>query len=443
MDRPNIVFIMADDLGYADLSCYGQLDFQTPHLDRLAAQGVRFTQGYANSPVCSATRTAVITGRYQYRLPIGLEEPLTRNSAKKLGLPADHPTLPSLLRDLGYATTLVGKWHLGYFPEFTPLNSGYNSFFGVTGGFADYFDHGPGSVASLLHDGKEIERPGYMTDVLGNEAVRQITEFATKRTSFSMSLHYTAPHWPWEGPDDEAVSRGFRSFADYFHYDGGTQKTYGRMVQRLDESVGKVLAALEHHGLANNTIVIFTSDNGGERFSKTWPFIGQKTELLEGGMRVPTLFRWPARVKPAISDQVVISMDWLPTVIAAAGGVPHRDYPADGDNLLPVLIDGKPSYPRKLFWRYKFAAQRAVRDAHWKYLRIAGNEFLFDIVADPRERANLRKRYPETFERLKSEYEAWNATMLPETETPVHHAPYGNVIADRYGVVGDMRGTDV
>jgi arylsulfatase A-like enzyme len=442
MDHPNIVFIMADDLGYADLSCYGQLDYRTPHLDRLAERGVRFTHGYANSPVCSATRTALITGRYQYRLPIGLEEPLSRNAVKKLGLPPEHPTLPSLLRDLGYATTLVGKWHLGYCEEFTPLKSGYDSFFGVTGGFADYFNHGPGSVASLLENGKEVERPGYMTDILGDEAVRQILEFATKQKRFFMSLHYTAPHWPWEAPEDEAVSRSLTSFSDYFHYDGGTQKTYGRMVQRLDESVGKVLAALEDQGLANNTIVVFTSDNGGERFSKTWPFIGQKTELLEGGMRVPTLFCWPSRVKSAVFDQVAISMDWLPTLIAAAGGVPHKDYPPDGDDLLPVLISGKPSYPRKLFWRYKFAAQRAVRDGQWKYLKIAGNEFLFNIVADPRERANLRKKQPEIFERLKTEFQSWNATMLPETETPVHHAPYADVVADRYGVVGDMRGTE-
>lgn len=322
MSQPNILFIMADDLGCADLSCYGQLDYQTPNLDRLAADGARLTQGYANSPVCSATRTALMTGRYQYRLTCGVEEPITRESPKDAGLPSSHPTLPSLLRELGYTTMLIGKWHLGNPPEFSPLKSGYDHFIGIHGGSSDYFNHGPGSMSPLVLNGTPISRPGYMTDILGEEAVRQIGDLAAKKKRFFMSLHYTAPHWPWEAPEDEAVSKQFKLFAQYFHHDGGTQKTYGRMVQRLDESIGNVLRALATHGLEHNTIVIFTSDNGGERFSKTWPFTGQKTELLEGGMRVPTLFRWPGQVKPHVCDQVTVSKDWLPTLLATAGG--HR-----------------------------------------------------------------------------------------------------------------------
>ena len=441
--KPNIIFIMADDLGWADISCNGQRDYATPNIDRLAAEGIRFTQGYANSPVCSATRTALMTGRYQYRLAVGLEEPLSRGSPKDAGMPPDHPTMPSLLRDQGYSTTLVGKWHLGNRPDFSPLKSGYDSFFGVWGGFADYFNHGPGSISPLVEGGNPISRPGYITDIIGSKAAEQIGDYGKKKTPFFMSLHFTAPHWPWEGPDDEEISRRLsqsKDYTDYFHYDGGSQKTYAKMVVRLDENIGRVLDAVKAGGLSENTIVVFTSDNGGERYAKTWPLTGMKTELLEGGLRVPTLVRWPARVAAGqVSDQVVVTMDWLPTLLSACGSAPDSSYTPDGDNLVPVMTGKMTPYSRKLFWRYKFAAQRAVRDGDWKYLRIAGNEFLFNIVADPRERANLKKKHSDVFERLKSDFEAWNAAMLPESKTPIDRYNSATELADHYGVSSDMR----
>jgi arylsulfatase A-like enzyme len=270
--KPNIVFIMADDLGYADVSCYGQRDYTTPNVDRLAIEGLRFTQGYANSAVCSATRTALATGRYQYRLPVGLEEPINASSPRNIGLPPSHPTLPSLLKKAGYSTALVGKWHLGFLPDFSPLKSGYDQFFGIFGGAADYFNHGAdalrtGAESSQLHEQEvPIERHGYMTNLLGDRAVQTVEGFAKSKEPFLLSLHFTAPHWPWEGPDDEAESKRIRNI---FHRDGGTQKTYAIMVQSLDVNIGRVLLALDASGLAGNTIVVFTSDNGGERFSKT------------------------------------------------------------------------------------------------------------------------------------------------------------------------------
>ena len=188
------------------------------------------------------------------------------------------------------------------------------------------------------------------------------------------------------------------------------------MVRALDGAVGQVLAALDAQGMADNTVVVFTSDNGGERFSKTWPFTGQKTELLEGGLRVPTLLRWPARLAPQVSDQVTITMDWLPTLLAAAGTQPDAAYPSDGDDILPVLLGTREPYPRTLYWRYKAQAQRAVRDGDWKYLKINDNEFLFNVVDDVRERANLRDCYPEIFQRLQQQWEAWNKQQLPITE---------------------------
>lgn len=429
--RPNIVFVLADDLGWADLSVYGQTEFETPHLDALAAEGVRFTQAYANSAVCSATRFALMTGRYQYRLRGGLEEPLVR-TAHVHGLPPEQPTLPSLLRDAGYDTALIGKWHLGNLPLFGPLKSGYQHFFGNYGGAIDYFTHKPGVGAAVPRDLFEgevpVERVGYYTQLLADETSRWLRERDTQRPFF-LSLHFTAPHWPWVGPEDEAISR---TLTDIFHYDGGNLATYAKMVRSLDAAVGQVLQTLANQGLRDNTIVVFSSDNGGERFAKTWPFTGQKTELLEGGIRVPTLLRWPARLKPQISEQVAITMDWLPTLLAAAGAHPDPAYMPDGDNILPVLTGEQPVYERTLYWRYKAQQQRAARNGRWKYLKINDNEFLFDVTTDTLERANLRQRHPETFERLRQAWLDWNAQFLPITDEITTHGLSPDIQADRY-----------
>jgi arylsulfatase A-like enzyme len=436
--RPNIVFILADDLGFADVSCYGQRDYTTPNVDRLALEGTRFTQAYANSSVCSATRTALITGRYQYRVPVGLEEPITASTPKNIGLPSSHPTLPSRLRMAGYGTTLIGKWHLGFLPDFSPLKSGYDHFYGIFGGAADYFNHGSdssrsGAEASQLYEEEvPVERHGYMTNLLGDRAVETIAAYATSREPFLLSLHFTAPHWPWEGPDDEAESQRIRNI---MHRDGGTQKAYGKMVQSLDANIGRVLQALDVHELSANTIVVFTSDNGGERFSKTWPFTGMKQELLEGGLRVPAIARWPGHIlEDRVSDQATITMDWMPTLLAFGGTQPDPAYPSDGENLALALTGAAP-HPRTFYWRYKAGSQRATRAADWKYLRIAGNEFLFDVVQDPRERANLKDRRKEVFDRLKGDWEAWNSTMLEERPRPAAYSQPGNLLADHYGVV--------
>ncbi|MCB5184640.1 sulfatase-like hydrolase/transferase [Methylobacillus gramineus] len=431
--KPNIIFIMADDLGYADLGVYGQTAFKTPNLDKVAYQGLRFTQGYANSAVCSATRFALITGRYQYRLRGGLEEPLA--GRENLGLPPEHPTLPSQLKKVGYNTALFGKWHLGSLPTFGPLKSGYDVFFGNYSGAVDYFTHKYGvgdEVPGGLYEGEvPVNEVGYYTDLIADHASQYIGK-QTEATPFFLSLHFTAPHWPWEAPGDEAVSREIKNL---FHLDGGSLATYGKMVEALDTAVGRVLATLEKQGLADNTIIVFTSDNGGERFSNTWPFSGQKTELLEGGIRVPTLVRWPARIKAGqVSDQVAISMDWLPTLLAAAGTTPDSQYAPDGENLLPILLGEAAIRPRQLFWRYKGHEQAATRSADWKYLKINGNEYLFNLAKDPRERANLAAKHPQELAQLKAQWQIWNSKMLPITADVRSHSVNGDMQADRYGV---------
>ena len=433
---PNIVYIMADDLGYADLSCYGRPDFTTPNIDRLAAGGMRFLQAYANSSVCSATRTALITGRYQYRLPVGLEEPISQAGGRNVGLPPEHPTLPSLLKKAGYGTTLIGKWHLGRLPDYGPLKSGYDHFWGFRGGGVDYFTHKSG-IASTdtddLWDGDaKIHQAGYLTDLLGDRAVAAINDYAKAKRPFFLSLHFNAPHWPWEGPGDEAESQRIKSLWDF---DGGSQKTFAGMVRQMDLQVGRLQKALETGGIANNTIVIFTSDNGGERFADTWPFTGKKHELLEGGLRIPAIVRWPGHVSArSTTEQVAISMDWLPTLLAMAGVQPDPAYPPDGMTLVPVLTQNAAPVPRKLFWRYRFHAQRAMRDGDMKWLKIEDNTFLFNVVADPLERANLKDRQPAVHQKLTAEYDAWNATMLPEDPKANTGGFYADELADHFGV---------
>jgi arylsulfatase A-like enzyme len=439
---PNIVFIMADDLGYADVGCYGRPDLKTPNIDRIAAKGVRFLQGYANSAVCSATRTALITGRYQYRLRLGLEEPLGGNT---IGLPPDHPTLPSLLRRAGYGTTLVGKWHLGSLPNFGPLKSGYDHFYGFRGGALDYYTHTPGGPnEDLWDDDVRVHQMGYLTDLFGSRAVAAIDGYAKARQPFLLSLHFNAPHWPWEAPGDEAESERLRLLGrGITDFDGGTQKTYQRMIEAMDAQVGRVLGALDNHNLTRDTIIIFTSDNGGERFADTWPFTGRKQELLEGGIRIPSIVSWPARIPQGrTSDQVSITMDWLPTLLAAAGATPDPQLPADGINLLPILAGTAPVVRRTLFWRYKANAQRAVRDGDFKFLKILDNTFLFNVVEDPMERANLKERRKDIYDGLVAKWLEWNSTMLPEVDESATGNFTGAQLADHIGAQPTSRKAD-
>lgn len=432
--RPNILYIMADDLGYADLSCYGRRDFETPVLDKLAAQGLRFTNAYANSAVCTATRVGLITGRYQYRLPVGLEEPLANRPS--IGLPPTHPTLPSLLAKAGYRTSLIGKWHLGSLPDFDPLKSGYHKFWGIRSGGVDYYTHATSNGQLDLWDGPTpVKKAGYLTDLLADRAIAEIHEASAATSPWFMSLHFTAPHWPWEGPDDASESARIAALKDpkaLFHFDGGSATIYAAMVRRLDYQIGRVLEALKASGADQDTIVVFTSDNGGERFSDTWPFTGRKTELLEGGLRIPAIVRWPGVTRAgATSDAQIISMDWLPTFLAAAGTAPDQAFPSDGNDIASAIA-GRELPQRTLFWRYKKHNQRAARNGNLKYLKIGENEFLFDTQADPLERANLKNLRSSEFNELRAAWEAWNATMLPLDPQSYTHGFGADELADHF-----------
>lgn len=428
---PNFLFIMADDLGWADVGCYGRNDIATPNIDRLAREGMRFTDAYANSSVCSPTRVALLTGRYQYRFSIGSEEPLRLESDKRL--PEGAATMPGLLVAAGYQTSLVGKWHVGTVLDSGPLQHGYQSFWGVRAGGVDYFRHsfilGDTETPDLWDGDTPIDETGYLTDLIAARASAEIERMSASDAPFLMSLHFTSPHWPWETAEDVEAENIAR---ESFDYEGGSMAIYRGMVESLDAAIGDVLQALKKTGRADNTIVVFTSDNGGERFSKMWPFIGRKGELLEGGIRTPLIVRWPGRIRKASeSAQTAISMDWLPTMLDAA----HISYDAnafDGASLLPVLTGGE-SFERKLFWRHQAHEQQALREGPWKYLSIGGNEFLFNIDIDPMERANKKNIESERFTRMQAEWATWNETMLPYPEgNPSWSKKFGGHIADRY-----------
>jgi arylsulfatase A-like enzyme len=497
--RPNVLFILADDLGYGDLSCYGRPDYQTPNIDRLAAEGLRFRNAYSASPLCTPTRCAFMTGRYPARTRVGLEEPLNEkrglgDQALTLGLPPEHPTIASLLKQSGYETALIGKWHLGYLPNFGPIQSGFEEFFGIMSGAADFFTHKDMAGDPDLYEGKvPVERIGYTTDLLTQRAVEYITrrrvgtarpvrtgsgsdrvskettESARSTRPFYLSLHYTAPHWPWETASDAPPNPELRGPVAF--RGGGSLKTYASMMKSLDDGVGKVLKALRDSGHERDTLVIFTSDNGGERFSYNWPFVGGKNTLWEGGIRVPAIVRWPGAPKsyietpkssitPAgtqhpspstrlggrIIDQPAITMDWTATILAAAGASPDPNYPLDGRNLAPLIgppqsifastssVDGRPSSvsastspvagqpssvagspssiaPRTFFWRN--GNQDAAIQAQWKYLNDGTREYLFNLQIDQHEQANFRDQNPRIFEQLRTAFKNWEATVLP------------------------------
>ena len=419
MRRPNLIFIVADDLGYADLGCYGGRDADfgavSPRLDAMAAAGMRFTQGYANSPVCSPTRFALMTARYQYRLRGAAEEPINSKSrgSSTLGLPPEHPTLPSLLKDAGYRTALIGKWHLGFPPHFGPLRSGYEEFFGPMSGGVDYFSHADSSGNSDLWLGEQAHsEEGYLTDLISQRAVEWVQRVAASDAPFFLSLHYTAPHWPWETRDDRELST--RIEGSLFHLAGGNIHTYRRMIHHMDEGIGALLDALRDVGRLDDTLVVFTSDNGGERFSDNWPLVGGKMDLTEGGIRVPYIVQWPSTIAPGgVSAQHCLTMDWSATMLAAAGVAAQADYPLDGVSLLPVLRDARHSFERPLHWRMNHRGQRAYRDGRWKYLRVDGNDYLFDIDADARERANRGPYEGDRLATMRQAWETWHASMPP------------------------------
>ena len=425
--KPNIVFILADDLGWGDLSCYGRPDYTTPHLDRMAADGARLTDCYSGSATCSPTRISLLTGRYPARHPAGLPEPiLPRHHGAEIGLEPEFPALPRLLSKAGYRTALIGKWHCGEPPRFSPLKSGFDEYFGLSGTGAAYFSYRDEEGRYLARDGEDVAaQSGYLTHVLTDKACDFIARHSTE--PFYLSMHYTAPHWPWEAAyqEDELHDRIATT-------GGGSLAIFADMVRALDDGVGRVLATLAAHKLDGRTLVVFTSDNGGERYSYHYPLTGHIRLLREGGIRVPGLVRWPGKIPPKqVSQQMAITMDWTATFLALAGATADPRFPSDGENLMPVLTGARSSWERRFFWRTVQAD--AVRSGPWKYLHALdkGREYLFNLVRDVREYSNFRDAEPGVFDELKAAFERWNDDMLPRP-APVKPLPMPHLEFDIY-----------
>lgn len=408
-NRPNVVVLVADDLGYSDVSCYGAPDIQTPNIDSLAREGTRFTDHYAAAPVCTPTRCALYTGCYPARSKGGLEYAIyckgTMPIAAGQGLPPDEISIANMLKANGYATGIFGKWHLGYKPEFSPISHGFDEFFGFKSGNINYFTHKEVSGEPDLYDGDTpVEVEGYMTNLITAQAMDFIAR--RRKEPFALFVTYNAPHWPWQGPDDEAVE-----FTPETWNKKGDRATYVKMVEHMDHCIGHILGALAAYGLTENTLVIFISDNGGDSLSLNKPFKGMKRELWEGGIRAPCIFRWPG-VVPAgrTTAQQSITMDLTATILDATETPVLGSRKLDGETLLPIVCRNQPEHDRPMFWRRK--GQVAARNGDWKYVRIEGEgEFLYDLQTDVAEEKNLAQEFPEQLRIMQNLVKQWEADI--------------------------------
>jgi arylsulfatase A-like enzyme len=412
--RPNVVIIVADDLGWGDIAINGAPDIRTPNIDAIARGGARFSQSYANAPECTPTRCALLTGRYQQRVG-GLECAIGVNNIGRydeaewlqkrgqLGLPASEPTIAKLFKAAGYGTALTGKWHLGYNEKNWPKEHGFQYSFGILGGNADYYTHeeqgeGAGNTR-MFENSSKISRSGYMTDLIADAAV----DWLKKRTSapFFLYLPFTAPHSPIQAAEDLDQRTGTAPHRPKH------RPTFAKMVERMDARIGDVLKQIDAMGAARNTIVVFTSDNGGDANGRNQPFKGSKSSVWEGGIRAPLHIRWPGVISAGREiSQVAMTMDLAPTLLGAAGIVGGG---FDGIDLMPFLRGSQAPAKRTVFWRYKRAenVRRAVRHGDWKYLDDNGVKALYDIGVDPQEKDDLLNRHPDTAKDLEARLANW------------------------------------
>ncbi|WP_158514693.1 sulfatase family protein [Gemmatimonas phototrophica] len=419
-DRPNVVLIITDDMGYADLGSYGARDIRTPNLDRLAREGVRFTDFYANASTCTPTRAGLISGRYQQRYL--LEAPLGANGAASSagrGLEASPYSLPRLLKSRGYATALFGKWHLGYTATQSPNAHGFDTFFGLKSGYHDYWRHNDSrGQPDLWENDTPVTVYGYTTDLITARTVKFIEAHAAE--PFFIDVAYNAPHWPFQRPETPSVAANNARFVKPADSLTSSRADYVAMVERVDRGVGEILAALEQQGLTRNTLVIFTNDNGGEWLSDNTPLFNRKWTTWEGGIRVPAMARWPGRIPPKqVTPQVGITMDLTATILAAAGVVVPAEAKLDGVNLLPLMEGRTPAMERTLFWRAAVGAgiMRAARDGEHKIVVDGDHLFLYNVRRDPGERTDLARSRPDLARALRLKLESWEAQVNAEAAT--------------------------
>jgi arylsulfatase A-like enzyme len=425
-DRPNVIVIVADDLGFGDLGVNGCGDIPTPHIDALAASGVRCTNGYVSGPYCSPTRAGLMTGRYQQRFGHEFNPgPPTAENVEK-GLTLKEQTLPQRLKDAGYQTGMVGKWHLGHAEHFQPPQRGFESFYGFWGGAHSYVKSGLGTDQPIVRGVEQIDEQEYLTDAFAREAKAFIANH--KGQPFFLYLAFNAVHTPMEATDKYAAR--FKDIAD------PKRKTYAAMLSAMDDAIGAVAAQLKTQGAAENTLIFFISDNGGPETanaSNNGPFRGQKAQTWEGGIHIPYFVSWPAKLNAGSTyDQPVIQLDILPTILAAAGAPASASDKLDGVDLLPYLTGAKTGAPHEaLYWR--FGPQVAIRMGDWKLVKgrdltgpdAAGLERstpgsiegaqLFNLASDIGEQHDLSQTETARVKELAARWNAWNAELVEPT----------------------------
>ncbi|MBI2188369.1 MAG: sulfatase-like hydrolase/transferase [Acidobacteria bacterium] len=406
--RPNVVLIVTDDVGYGDFGPYGVTDIRTPNVDRLAREGVKLTDFYA-APVCTPTRAMLMTGRYQQR--VGLEVALPSAGPRDRGLLPTGRSLPQLLKKNGYATGLVGKWHLGWKPEFGPNEHGFDYFFGFKSGAIDFYTHEAASgLDDLFENTTPVTVDGYMTDLITARAVRFIEQHASE--PFFLDVAYNAAHWPFQPPDRHSEARAV-AFEGPLDTPTRTRKDYAAMLERADAGVGQILQALAKLGLERNTLVIFTNDNGGEWLSRNTPLSNRKGTLWEGGIRVPAIFRWPGRLPAGrTSGRPGIFMDITASILAATNTPVPPEARLEGMNLIPILSGQAAPVERTLFWRTQ--TQKAVRRGDWKLLVQGNAAYLFNLRADIGEHNDLARDRVDLIRTLWPLIDAWEADVDAE-----------------------------
>lgn len=409
-EKPNFILIVADDLGFADLSLNGSKQIRTPQIDRLAKEGVNFTQGYVSAPVCAPSRAGLITGKNQVKF--GFDNNLATNQPgfdpEFLGLPVAEKTIADRLKPLGYVSGLVGKWHLGEGDRFHPLNRGFDEFWGYQGGGHDYFTSEPdgkGYLSPIECNYKTPQAITYITDDKGDECVDFIRRH--KNEPFFLFASFNAPHSPMQAP--EADLELFKHIKD------DNRRAYCAMVHRLDVNVGRIMDALKEEGLEENTLVVFISDNGGpcdQNASVNAPFNGQKGILLEGGLRVPYIMNWKGKLPEGKTYQhPVISLDFAPTFVALGGGEITEEDQLDGINLIPYLTNQKEEKPHQLFnWRFTISA--ATRDGDWKLVRLPDRlPMLYNLAEDISEQNDVALKNLDRTNTMLKQLGEWDVSL--------------------------------
>ncbi len=405
--KPNILVIVADDQGYADLGVQGGKDIPTPHIDSIAKHGVRCTNGYVSGPYCSPTRAGLLTGRYQQRF--GHEfNPGGANASGDIGLTLNEKTLANRLKSAGYATGMVGKWHLGSAPKFHPMQRGFDEYFGFLGGAHSYFDVGNGRDA-VQRGTEPIDKVSYLTDDFAREAVAFIDRH--HQQPFFLYLTFNAVHNPMQAPPK--YQDRFAAIAN------DKRRAYAAMTSALDDAVGAVLGKLKEAKIDNNTLIFYISDNGGPPVngSDNGALRGYKAQTLEGGIRVPFFVQWKAKLPAGVVyEQPVIQLDFLPTALAAAGAPAVTDAKLDGVNLLPYLTgDNKAAPHDALYWR--FGQQTAIRMGNWKLVKHNQSQSveLYDLSQDIGEKNDLSKQHPGKYAELAAAWKKWDGELVEPT----------------------------